>query len=178
MSMPESYNYSAYSSGQPAPQVTEPARPAAVDRGFWLLIASAVVNIIGAVISFVVLSSDEGRSELARVSGLTAAEADTAATIGIVTGVVVAIISVAVSVLFAIFARKGHNWARIIITVFAALSLFSLIGVNGSAEGILTLVSVLLPIVAVVLFFTAPASAYFNQMQQYRQARKMGGYAG
>ncbi len=177
MSMPESYNYGAYSSGQPAPQATEPARPAAVDRGFWLLIASAVVSVIGAIVSIIDLGSDESRSELAQTSGLTSAEVDTAIAVGTVVALVIAVISVAVSVLFAIFARKGHNWARIVITVFAALSLFGLIGTDGSAGGIITLVSIILPIVAVVLFYTAPASAYFNQMKQYRQARKMG-YAG
>lgn len=177
MSMPESYNYGAYSSGQPAPQATEPARPAAVERGFWLLIASAVVSVIGAIMGIMDLTSDAGRSELARASGLTAAEVDTAVSIGIVTGAVIGVISIVVSVLFAVFARKGHNWARIIITVFAALSLFSLIGMDGSAASIVALISVLLPIVAVVLFYTTPANAYFNQMKQYRQARKMG-YAG
>ena len=177
MSTPSNYNYGAYGGGQPAPQATEPARPAAVDRGFWLLIASAVVSVIGAILSIVELGSDESRSELAQTSGLTSADVDTAITVGIVVALVIGVISVAVSVLFAVFARKGYNWARIVITVFAALSLFGLVGISGSAAGIITLVSILLPIAAVVLFFTAPASAYFNQMKQYRQSRKMG-YAG
>lgn len=177
MSMPESYNYGAYSSGQPAPQATEPARPAAVERGFWLLIASAVVSVIGAILSVIYLGSDESRSELAQTSGLTSADVDMAISVGITVALIVGVISVAVSVLFAFFARKGHNWARIVITVFAALSLFGLIGIDGSAAGIVTLLSIILPIIAVVLFFTAPASAYFNQMKQFRQSRKMG-YAG
>ncbi|MCC3291712.1 MULTISPECIES: hypothetical protein [unclassified Arthrobacter] len=177
MSTPSNYNYNAFSGGQPAAPPAAPERPAAVERGFWLLIASAVVSLIAGILSIVTLMSDEGRSELARVSGLSSAEADTAVTIGIVTGVVIGVISVAVSVLFAVFARKGHNWARIVITVFAALSLFGLVGINGSLEGILSLVSILLIVAAVVLFFTAPATAYFNQMKQYRQAKSLG-YAG
>ena len=174
MSTPSNYNYNAFSGGQPAAAPAAPQRPAAVERGFWLLIASAVLSLIAGILSIVELMSDEGRSELAQVSGLTPAEADTAVTIGIVTALVIGVISVAVSVLFAVFARKGHNWARIVIAVFAGISLFGLAGINGSLEGILSLVSILLIIAAVVLFFTKPASAYFSQMQQYRQAKSLG----
>ncbi|MDM7990768.1 hypothetical protein [Arthrobacter sp. zg-Y877] len=177
MSMPPNYNYGAYSSGQPANPPAAPQRPAAVERGFWLLIASAVASLLGLLLALPELTSDETRSELARQSGLSAAEVDTAVTIGLVTAITIGLVSVAVSVLFAIFARKGHNWARIVITVFAALSLLTLIGIDGSAAGILSLISVLLTVAAVVLFFTKPASAFFAQMKQYRQAKALG-YAG
>ena len=177
MSMPPSYNYGAYSSGESAPAPKAPERPAAVERGFWMLIASAVISAISLILSVLALTSDEGRAELASTSGLSAADTDTAVTIAVVTAVVIGVISVAISVLFAVFARKGYNWARIVITVFAALSLTGLIGIDGSVAGILSLISILLTIAAVVMFFTAPASAYFKESGAYRQARKMG-YAG
>lgn len=176
MSTPN-YNYGAYSGGESAPAANEPQRPSAVERGFWLLIASAVASLIGLVLSVATLTSDAGRAELARASGLTGSDVDTAVTIGLVTAVVIGVISLAVNVLFAVFARKGHNWARIVMAVFAGLSLTSLIGVNGSPAGILSLVSILLLIAGVVMLFMGPASAYYNQMKEYRQARKMG-YAG
>ena len=176
MSTPN-YNYGAYSGGESAAMPSEPQRPAAVERGFWLLIASAVTSLIGLVLSVATLTSDAGRAELARTSGLTGSDVDTAVTIGLVTALVIGVISLAINVLFAVFARKGHNWARIVMTVFAGLSLTGLLTLDGSPAGILSLVSILLLIAGVVMLYLAPASAYYNQMKEHRQARKMG-YAG
>ncbi|WP_146362893.1 hypothetical protein [Arthrobacter yangruifuii] len=171
------YSYGAFSSGGSAPVPAVPQRPAAVERGFWLLIASAIVSVIVLILSMVTLTSNEGRADLAAAGGLTGDDVDFAVTIGLVTVIVIGVISLAVNVLFAVFARMGHSWARIVMAVFAGLSLTALFGVDGSVESILSLVSLLLLIAGVVLLFLAPANAYYSQMQAYRQAKKMG-YAG
>lgn len=176
--MPPNYNYGAFGgqSGQQAPSA--PQRPAAVDRGFWLLIASAVLSIIGGIFSVMEQTGDDFRADLQEQSPeLAPSDIDLAISIGITIAVIIAVISVAVSILFAVLARKGYNWARIVLAVFAVLSLTGLIGINGSLGGILGILSILLNIAAVVMFFTSPATAYFNEMKQYRQAKKLG-YAG
>lgn len=176
--MPPNYNYGAFGgqAGQQAPSA--PQRPAAVDRGFWLLIASAVLSVIGLIFTIMEMNSDDFRTDLQSQSPeLSSGDLDMAISIGVTVAVVIAVISVAVSILFAVLARKGYNWARIVVTVFAVLSLIGLVGVDGSMGGILGVLSILLNIAAVVMFFTAPASAYFNEMKQYRQAKKLG-YAG
>lgn len=175
--MPPNYNYGAFG-GQPGQAPAAPQRPAAVDRGFWLLIASAVLSVIGLIFTIMQMNSDDFRTDLqAQSPELSSSDLDMAISITVTVAVVIAVISVAVSILFAVLARKGYNWARIVITVFAVLSLFGLVGIDSSIGSILGVLSILLNIAAVVMFFTAPATAYFNEMKQYRQAKKLG-YAG
>lgn len=175
--MPPNYNYGAFG-GQPGQAPSAPQRPAAVDRGFWLLIASAVLSVIGLIFTIMQMNSDDFRTDLqAQSPELSASDLDMAISITVTVAVIIAVISVVVSILFAVLARKGYNWARIVVTVFAVLSLFGLVGVDSSIGSILGVLSILLNIAAVVMFFTAPATAYFNEMKQYRQAKKLG-YAG
>ena len=73
--------------------------------------------------------------------------------------VVFAAISAGLYALVAINVRKGKNWARILGTVFAALSLFNLFPLS------LATLAALLGIAAIVLLYLPAASPYFQKRQ-------------
>ena len=82
---------------------------------------------------------------------------------GVVIGmmVVVGLIGAGLYALVAFNVRKGKNWARILGTVFAALSIFSLLPL-----GIGT-VAVLLGIAAIVMLYLPASAPYFQKQQPF-----------
>lgn len=170
------YSYNAYAGNQPAAAPPAPVRPKQVDLGFWLLIAAAVVSVISIPVTISWMNSDGFRDMLAETStvAISASEMDAIIAISATTTVFFAVISLAVALLVALFIRKGHNWARIVATVFAALGLLGLtnLAMAGGLMVLLTVLSVLLPIVAVVMLWMKPSTEYFNGAKAYRQFKK------
>ncbi|MCC9198466.1 hypothetical protein QNO08_02565 [Arthrobacter sp. zg-Y820] len=167
------FNYNAYPGGQSAPPPASiPARPKQVDISFWLLIASLVLSIISVPFGIAALNSPEARATAQRQLEAQGAAVDLDAAIaaGTILVVVIAVISAVVTLLVAIFIRKGYNWARIVLTVFAVISLLNFTDL--SAANLVAIVSTLLTIAATVLLYLNPAPAYFNQMKQYRLSKK------
>ncbi|MEX3611020.1 hypothetical protein VVR12_08225 [Rothia sp. LK2588] len=93
-----------------------------------------------------------------------------------VMGIGSAIVMSALYVMFTIFALKGHNWARIVMTVIFALHIFGLLGVIGMAAlGIFhpifwvdVLVS-LLSIAGIVYLWLKPSNDFFRATKAYKQ---------
>ena len=83
---------------------------------------------------------------------------------GIIAGtlVVFAIIGAGLYLLVAFFVRKGKNWARILGTVFAALSIFGLFG-----PPTIGTLGTLLGIAAIVLLYLPAAAPYFRKQQPF-----------
>lgn len=178
------YGYPGSPYGQAAP-MEEPARPREVNLAFWLLIATAALGLAALPVTLAFLDSPaylELVEDTNRALGLTVSADELSATVGLAKAstVIGGIIGAAVSVVLAFLVRAGFNWARILVTVFAALSLFGLLGLfdAGQAAGILTLVSILATIAAAVLLFLKPSNEYFTRKKAFRQARKFGGYQG
>lgn len=178
---PQGYAYPGSPYGQ-MPQAEDPARPKKIDLAFWLLIGSAVLGLISLPIGIAYMNSPEYLEYLETVARDLGVEVDsTSLSAGIAgstaSSVVSGIVGLAVRVGLAFLIRAGFNWARILITIFAALSLFSLLGlfVTGPVVGILTLASIVATIAAVVLLFMKPSSEYFARKKAYRQAQKFGG---
>lgn len=169
------YNYNAYTGGQdPAVPAAAPVRPKQVEISFWLLIASLVLSVISIPVGIAVLNSDASRDLMQSQFDGTGLTVDVDATITAATAVlvVVGIISSAVSLLVSIFIRKGHNWARIVLTVFAVLSLLNLTDL--SVGNLPAVAGTLLTVAATVLLYLAPSPAYFTAAKQYRQSKKFG----
>jgi hypothetical protein len=82
--------------------------------------------------------------------------------------VVVGLIASALYLLVAFGVKAGRNWARILGTIFAVLSLAML------AEGVLGILTFLLGAAAIVLLFLPVSSAFFKEAA----ARRSGYYAG
>jgi hypothetical protein len=114
--------------GHGAPPAME--RPTTVRAGIGALVASLVLGVISAIVSF---------SDIDTLIGQTLeTTSDPAVTedvirSGILIGAVVTLIFVGLEILFLWFAWKGHNWARIVIWVLGGLSVA--FGLAGLASG-------------------------------------------
>ena len=75
--------------------------------------------------------------------------------------VVFAVIGAGLYALVAFNVRKGKNWARILGTVFAALSIFSIFPLS------LGTLAVLLGIAGIVMLYLPATSPYFSKRQPF-----------
>lgn len=131
------------------------AAPKQVNAAFWLYIACAVLSLVGMIIVLASMGSMTSRlQQSGQVSGSTASAA---VGIGVTLNVIFGILFIAAYVLFAVFMRRGANWARIVLLIVTALSIFGVLG--GYGIGALQLI---LGVVATILIFIRPASEYFR----------------
>lgn len=153
-----SYNYGGNPyAGMPQAPAAEPARPRTVELAFWLVIASSVLNILN---YFLTLDYVNEMSGGAVVTGAAAG--------GFIFGT-------AIRIALAALARQGQNWARIVLTVLAVLSLTGLLGglfLAGPLAGLTGLLSIATFVAAAVLLFLKPSNEFFTASKAYRQARK------
>ncbi|MET3932620.1 hypothetical protein [Arthrobacter sp. OAP107] len=137
--------------------------PKLVNYSFWMIIAAGVLSILAVLIAIPTLDDPAMRStfeEQLRGSGQNIAFEDVKGFI-IGTMVVFALIGAGLYALVAFNVRKGKNWARILGTVFAALSVFSLFPL-----GLNTLVG-LLGIAAIVMLYLPGSAQYFQKPQPF-----------
>jgi hypothetical protein len=165
----------SYPSSQPQPGAV-PTRPKEVVLAFWLIIAAAVLTAVQVIISLATMDTllagmaDDPavRDALAQTGGEISEQqfmdmmSGTAGVVLVISGLIV----IGLYLMVAFGVKAGKNWARITGTVFAALSLFSLI-----PFGLQTLV-VLLGIAAIVLLFMPNSNSFFKAVA----ARKFGIY--
>ncbi|MFD1213857.1 hypothetical protein ACFQ36_17615 [Arthrobacter sp. GCM10027362] len=166
-----------YPSSQPQYAATKPMPPREVMIAFWLILAAAVLNIVN---SFVLAGmatqlvneawNDPGFQAQLReaaggqdISSITPEMISGTMGAGLVVG---ALIAAVLYLLVAFNVKAGRNWARILGTVFAVLSLFLLtLGIPG-------VITFLLGVAAIVLLFLPVSSAYFKEAA----ARRSGYY--
>jgi hypothetical protein len=137
--------------------------PKLVNYSFWMIIAAGVLSILSVLIAIPTLDDPAMRNtfeEQLRGSGQNIAFEDVKGFI-IGTMVVFALIGAGLYALVAFNVRKGKNWARILGTVFAALSVFSLFPL-----GLNTLVG-LLGIAAIVMLYLPGSAPYFQKPQPF-----------
>lgn len=114
--------------GYGAPPAME--RPTTVRAGIGALVASLVLGVIAAIVSFSDIDTLIGQQlEVNTDPALT----EEVIRSGIVIGAIVTLIFVGLQILFLWFAWKGRNWARIVIWVLGGLSV--VFGLAGSAAG-------------------------------------------
>ncbi|TDL37230.1 hypothetical protein [Arthrobacter nitrophenolicus] len=156
--------YAQYPSEQPQPAGANGV-PQLVNISFWLLIASAVIFVVSLLTGLTQLDDPmfrqtfEDQMEAGGATGVTYEDIK-----GIIAGtlVVFAIIGAGLYLLVAFFVRKGKNWARILGTVFAALSIFGLFG-----PPTIGTLGTLLGIAAIVLLYLPAAAPYFRKQQPF-----------
>ncbi|NKX51421.1 hypothetical protein HER39_12750 [Arthrobacter deserti] len=169
--MPGQYGYPG---GQQQYGSSRPSPPREVMIAFWLFIAAAVLCAVDILLSLsqvgpattAILNDPQLQDALSESGG----GLDPGAVRGAV-GVMVVIfglVTLGLYLLVAFGVRAGKNWARILGTVFAALSLFGL-----AQLGLGTLV-ILLGVAAIGLLFLPVSSAYFKGVS----ARRSGYYGG
>ncbi|MFJ2659648.1 DUF5336 domain-containing protein [Arthrobacter koreensis] len=171
----QSYGYqpaqpSGYSSPGAPQQPGQPKGPAPreVVLGFWLIIAAGVLSLINNLVTSFRLPDVLTASQM---DALRDANVDVQDAGGFVVwfSVVLSIIGLGLYVLIAWFILKGHNWARILGTVFAAFSavglLVSLPAYVMSPLGWLSLLSSLAGIAGIVMLYLRPSNPYFRRRE-------------
>ena len=162
---PSGYSYPGSPAG--AGQSKGPA-PREVVIGFWLIIAAGVLSLINNLITSFRLPEVLTSSQM---ESLRDANVDIQDAGGFVVwfSVVMSIIGLGIYVLLAWFILKGHNWARILGTVFAA---FSVVGLLVSFPvyvlsllGWLSILSSLAGIAGIVMLYLRPSIPYFQRRE-------------
>ena len=166
--------------GDPGPA---PARPGTVVGAFWLWIAAAAAAVVSGVLVFTsdvwaqALAVAGGRATISGVSVVTLIS--TVKTIAIV----FMVIFVALYVLFAVKMLAGRNWARVVLTVLAALTIVGSFSAQASvtidgtvysagSSQALRWVQLGLALVALILMWLAPSNAYFSAVKARRMIRR------
>jgi hypothetical protein len=158
--MNESPNYPQSSASASLGQAPAPPRPGTIEGAFWAFIAAPVIGLIGGLLIFAdrdKIAATMRDTNRQRNGTLTDAQIDQAVNVTMITAVVIAVIIAGLYLLFAFKLRAGRNWARIVLTVLAALQLLSVLTGQSTIGGY---VAVLAAVVGVVLSFTGPSNAY------------------
>ncbi|SDK64513.1 Yip1 family protein [Arthrobacter sp. ok362] len=150
--------YAQYPSEQP--QAPGPV-PQLVNTSFWLIIAAGALWVISMLISLGSLDTPAVRDMFEQQMATSGTKVDFESIKGVLIGTIVvfALISAGLYALVAFNVRKGKNWARILGTVFAALSIFNIIPLS------LATLAALVGIAAIVLLYLPAASPYFRKRQ-------------
>jgi hypothetical protein len=152
--------YAQYPSGQP--QAPGPL-PQLVNTSFWLIIAAGALWVISMLVSLGTLDTPEVRDLFEKQMGASGTSVDFESIKGFLIGTIVvfAVISAGLYALVAFNVRKGKNWARILGTVFAALSIFNIVPLS------LATLAALVGIAAIVLLYLPTTSPYFQKRQSF-----------
>ncbi|UZJ25248.1 hypothetical protein RHODO2019_01750 [Rhodococcus antarcticus] len=164
-----------YGGMAPMPGGTPPpvVRPSEVSTAFWLWVANMVVSLAGSVVAFATIG-DTVRAQLADQvradPSLNQADVETIIRVGVVVGVVFALLFVALQLFFVFRMRSGRSWARIVLTVLGGLSVLLTVAGLGSASIVdagFGLVGAILIVAAIIYMFTGGARDYFAPRPKY-----------
>ncbi|MFF1830587.1 hypothetical protein [Paenarthrobacter sp. NPDC058040] len=149
-------------SQQPGPSTV----PQLVNVSFWMILAAGVLTLVGIPLTIALLNSSEGQEMIEQAlqqQGSQGAGISVSSIVGVaVTSVV--IISLIMAGLYALVAfkvRQGKNWARILGTVLAAISLLGLTQIG------LGTITILLGVAAIVLLYLPASAPYFRKQQAF-----------
>jgi hypothetical protein len=150
---------------------TRTTTPRPVNTAYWLYVVGAVLGLVGFVVSLILLpsvvSAAEHQFQAQDTKGVDVhAVALGAAIGGAVFGGLIAVAFFVLTVVFAAKMRKGRNWARIVLLVFAVLHVLGLAGLaTGNTSALSAVLSLLVAIasaVAAVLSFLPESNAWFR----------------
>ena len=149
-------------------------RPSQLDLAFWLIIGAGVLSLISSlVVAFTGTAYFESAMQQAAAQQggrLSADDLSAMRAIIPVSGIIGGLISFGLYALVAFPVRKGKNWARILGTVFAALSLLGLFGGAfsfGVLSGVLQIIVILMGAAGIVLLYTPSVAPYFQKQQPF-----------
>ena len=157
--------YSQFPSEQPQAGGGTAVAPKLVNTAFWLIVAAGAMWVLSLLLAIGMVDSPEMREQFEEQMAAAGGGADIRYEDirGFLVGsiVVFAVIGAGLYALVALNVRKGKNWARILGTVFAALSIFSLWPLG------LGTLAVLLGIAGIVMLYLPATSPYFTKRQPF-----------
>jgi hypothetical protein len=130
----------------------------------WIAAIFSIIAAVGLILSAFATLDSGVRDEIDKA--LTS-EGVTGVSAGVITGgvfaagLVVAAIAI-IRVIVAMSLARGHNWARILITVFAVLSLLGAIGTLFSGQWLTAVITIVIEVVILWLLWNASSSAYIK----------------
>ena len=159
------------------PASTRAIAPRNVNTAYWLYVVSAVVGLIGFVLTLVLLpaavTAVEQQYQGRDTGGVDVHAVAVASATG--TAIVGGLFAVAFFVLTLVFAAKmraGRNWARIVLAVFAALHVVGLLslalGSTPVVSALLSVVVAVLAAIAAILTFLRESNAWFQEQKAAR----------
>ncbi|MDQ0755271.1 hypothetical protein [Arthrobacter sp. B3I4] len=148
--------YAQYPSGQPE---ASSGMPKLLNTAFWLLVASGAVWIVSLLLAIGTVDTPAMRDMVEQQMTASGASISFEDIKGAIIGSIIAfaVISAGLYALVALNVRKGKNWARILGTVFAVLSIFSLFPFS------LGTLAVLLGIAGIVITYLPTVAPYFRK---------------
>lgn len=156
-------------SQQPGPTTIPPM----VNYAFWMIVAAGALSAISSLVlaftgadPFIDLMFQQAAEQNTEIP---AGSAEGIRGVIVVSAVVGAILSLGLYALVAFPVRKGKNWARILGTVFAALSVLGLTSLFqfGPTYGTLQLIVILLGVAAIVMLYLPASAPYFRKAQPF-----------
>ncbi|HSL36057.1 MAG TPA: hypothetical protein VK883_04450 [Arthrobacter sp.] len=155
--------YAQFPSEQPQAGAGPAGIPKLVNTAFWLIVAAGVVWVLSLLMSMGMIDSPEMRAQFEEQMAGSGADIRYEDLKGFLLGSIVAfaVIGAGLYALVALNVRKGKNWARILGTVFAALSLLGIFPLS------LGTLSVLLGIAGIVMLYLPATSPYFAKRQPF-----------
>jgi hypothetical protein len=154
----------------PPPSDTPPQRftpPNEIMSAFWCYLAGALILVVSGVLTINQRQQLVSALRENNTQHLTVDQINTVVTATMAVTVVILIIVAALYVLFAFKLRQGRNWARIVLTVIAALAVLSLLAVAGSGT-FLSIVGDLAAVAGCVLSYLPKSNAYLGAVRAAR----------
>ncbi|KUM35436.1 hypothetical protein [Arthrobacter sp. EpRS71] len=156
-------------SQQPGPTTVPPM----VNYAFWMIVAAGILSAISSLLLattgadvFIDMMNQQAAQQ---GTDLPAESMEGMRGIMAVSAVVGAILGLGLYALVAFPVRKGKNWARILGTVFAAISVLGLTSLFqfGPTYGFLQLIVILLGVAAIVMLYLPASAPYFRKAQPF-----------
>lgn len=126
---------------------TTGARPGTVETAFWLYLAAPVVGLVLSLLSIGRVTSSAAASNLPQGAVMA----------GVAIGIVINVIYLVAVIVIDTFFRRGANWARIVLTVLAALSVFGILGLGA--------ITFVIGLVAIILSWLPASNAWFRSVR-------------
>ena len=185
--------------GQELPQYMEkPAVPGTIKMAANSIYAIVLLNIVSTVLGLVywkelLQSSMDGvmgmfgsvipEEDRATLEAELANAPTELSTFELVTSLGGTVLFSAALIILAIFLVKGHNWARIVLTVYAAFKVLGLLGIFSFFlffhwTMLVDLLAGVLAIVFLVFVWKNPVSTYMRQIKAYQQWKLQQAYLG
>jgi cytochrome c biogenesis protein CcdA len=163
-------SYSAPANEPAASAASVGPAPQQVNIAFWLYLVGALLSLVSLVIS----AATAGATKTTLQNQLSAqgqhlSDSTLSALVAFSVGVAVVfgIVFIVAYVLFALFMRRGANWARILLLILTVLSLFQILSGSGIGAGRFAVGAV-----ATILIFLRPANEYFRAVKANKLANR------
>lgn len=141
--------------------------PKEIMWSFWCYVAGALILIVSGILTISQRQQLVSALRTRNTQNLTPDQINTVVNATLVVTVVLLVVIAALYVLFAFKIRQGRNWARIVLTVVAALALISLLVTAGSSS-FLSIIGDIAAVLGCVASYLPNSTAYINSVRAGR----------